>query len=91
MVIKTPPSHFNAAEPKQKKHQSPQFIDTDNSTPHLGSGQGFFHYLNTLFYSKILSIKQSMPITIAFEEGRIGPRLTGYKAIGCRALWANNC
>jgi hypothetical protein len=51
MVIKTPPSRFNTANRERTKPQNTQFIDNDNSTPHLGAGQGFFRYLNIYYFS----------------------------------------
>jgi hypothetical protein len=51
MVTKKPPSRYNAANRERTKLQDSQFIDNDNSTPHLGAGQGFFRYLNIYYFS----------------------------------------
>jgi hypothetical protein len=51
MVTNTPPSHFNTANQERIKLENTQFIDNDNSTPHLGAGQGFFHYLNIYYFN----------------------------------------
>jgi hypothetical protein len=51
MVTNKPPSHFNTANQERIKLENTQFIDKDNSTPHLAAGQGFFHYLNIYYFN----------------------------------------